>query len=161
MGIEPSIILLQILSASSLSSAALSPRLDPRTRRCRSPTSSAPSSPGSPTTSRRCASKCKQQPLANQLSSFFRMLVSLTNHNVVPKCMHVVCSACTICFQVPTARHLFTRRLSSSPRPERLLSTSSRHSRTSTASSLSGELANLEQRELYLAITRILKDQKG
>jgi len=108
MGIEPSIILLQILSASSLSSAALSPRLDPRTRRCRSPTSYAPSLPSSPMTNQPCASK--------------------------------FCLACTIFSRAPTARHLFTKRLSSLPLPGRLPSASSRHSRTLTALSVSGEL---------------------
>ncbi|AQK90596.1 Proteasome component (PCI) domain protein [Zea mays] len=56
------------------------------------------------------------------------------------KVVYVVFSACTICSRARTARHLFTRRLLSSPRLERLLSTSSHLSRTLTVLSVSGEL---------------------
>ena len=143
MGIEPSTILLQILSASSLSSAALSPRLDPRTRRCRSPTSYAPSLPSSLMTSQSCALKCKQPPLVthsiNWAICFLDARFPYKLHCCF-KCIHAVCLACTIFSRAPTARHLFTKRLSSLPLPGRLPSASSRHSRTLTALSVSGEL---------------------
>jgi hypothetical protein len=148
---------LQTWSAFSPSSAASSPRPDPRTRRCRSPNSSALSSPSNTVTSQRCASKCKQQPLAG-----ISVVCLWLPKGFVSHCL-CVCSLFSLYNLLPSPygkAFVYKKALE--------LATAGKAAEYIIPSfknidSFVSEwgIDNLEKRELYLAITTILKDHKG